>query len=129
MFFRYNLPAIVWSVIILVLTLSPRVYVPKELSWNLVRGDLFAHAFLFAVLVFLLMIGFTKGQSNNRIQTNAAYLAIAIAAIFGIVIEVLQGFIPERSFEYLDMAANTMGAFLGWGVFTIGKTLMKKNNR
>lgn len=129
MFNKYNLPAIVWSVIILVLTLSPRVYVPQELSWDLFRVDLLAHAFLFAVLVWLLIISFTKQQADRALQSNAAYLAIAMAMAFGVLIEVLQGFIPERSFEYLDMAANTMGAFLGWGVFTIGKTLMKKNNR
>lgn len=129
MFFRYNLPAIAWSVIILALTLSPRVYVPKEFSWDLVRADLFAHAFLFAVLAFLLMVGFTKQRIAHALQSNAAYLAIAIATVFGGTIEVVQWFIPERSFDYLDMAANTVGAFLGWGFFALGKTLTQKNNR
>lgn len=126
MFNKYNLPAIVWSVIILVLTLSPKVYVPKELSWDLFRIDLLAHLFLFAVLVLLLMISFTKQQENKALQVNAAFWAIAMAAVFGVLIEVIQGFIPERSFEYLDMVANTCGAFLGWGVFALGKTLIKK---
>ena len=103
---RYNLPAIVWSVIILILTLSPRVHVPKEFSWDLVRVDLLAHLFLFAVLVFLLMISFTKQHANQVLQSNAAYFAIALAALFGVAIEVIQGFIPERSFELLPSTST-----------------------
>ncbi len=129
MFNKYNLPAIVWLVIILVLTLSPRVYVPQEFSWDLVRIDLLAHMFLFAVLVLLLMISFTRQHANHVLQSNAAFFAITFAAVFGVVIEVMQVFIPQRSFEYLDMAANTVGALLGWGVFSLGKTLIEKNNR
>lgn len=130
MFIRYNLPAIVWSVIILVLTLSPGVYIPQEFDWKLIREDLLAHFFVFAVLVFLMMQGFTRQHTNASLRSNAAVYAVVIAVVYGGVLEVIQGFIPERSFDYFDMVANAVGSFSGWGAFTLMSKMLKgKNNR
>lgn len=130
MFIRYNLPAIVWSVIILVLTLSPGVYIPQEFDWNLIREDLLAHFFVFAVLVFLMMQGFTRQHTNASLRSNATVYAVVIAVVYGGVLEVIQGFIPERSFDYFDMVANAVGSFSGWGAFTLMSKMLKgKNNR
>lgn len=130
MFIRYNLPAIVWSVIILVLTLSPGVYIPQEFDWNLIRADLLAHFFVFAVLVFLMMQGFTRQHTNASLRSNATVYAVVIAVVYGGVLEVIQGFIPERSFDYFDMVANAVGSFSGWGAFTLMSKMLKgKNNR
>lgn len=130
MFIRYNLPAIVWSVIILVLTLSPGVYIPQEFDWKLIREDLLAHFFVFAVLVFLMMQGFTRQHTNASLRSNASVYAVVIAVVYGGVLEVIQGFIPERSFDYFDMVANAVGSFSGWGAFTLMSKMLKgKNNR
>ncbi len=40
-------------------------------------------------------------------------LALAVV-IFGIVIELLQGFTPDRQPDVLDALANTCGVLLGW---------------
>ena len=43
----------------------------------------------------------------------ALVIAIAIAAIFGIIVEVLQGSMTsERQFDYYDISANVVGALL-----------------
>jgi hypothetical protein len=42
-------------------------------------------------------------------------IAVAFAAM-GVAIEFLQGLTDYRSFELADMAANAVGAVLGWGL-------------
>ena len=49
----------------------------------------------------------------RRMPTRALYAVGFIA--MGIAIEFLQGF-TGRHFEVADMAANTVGVLLGWGV-------------
>ena len=36
--------------------------------------------------------------------------------LMGVVLEVIQGQLGYRSYEVLDMVANTLGVLLGWGV-------------
>lgn len=35
---------------------------------------------------------------------------------FGLVMEYLQGMVPSRQFDYMDMLANTAGVVLAWGL-------------
>jgi len=42
-------------------------------------------------------------------------IAVAFAAL-GVTLEFLQGLTDYRSFEIADMAANAIGAVLGWGL-------------
>ena len=36
--------------------------------------------------------------------------------VFGLAMEYLQGMVPSRQFDYLDMLANTAGVILAWGL-------------
>lgn len=49
-------------------------------------------------------------------------IALGLIAM-GIVLEVLQGFTPDRDAEYLDVVANTAGVILGW---SLGKTRLSR---
>ena len=53
---------------------------------------------------------------------NAALPLLAVGVPWGIVCELLQLFIPSRSFQLIDVGANTLPSFL---VFYIFKTRMK----
>ncbi len=50
------------------------------------------------------------------------FMALGFIAM-GIVLEVLQGFTPDRDTDYLDVVANTIGVILGW---LLGKTRLSK---
>ena len=60
----------------------------------------------------LLMLWFSL--LYRRTRTRAAYAAGLVA--LGVGLEFVQGALGYRSFEALDMAANTAGVMLGWGI-------------
>jgi VanZ family protein len=53
-----------------------------------------------------------------RLPVQRLKLAIALIAM-GAVIECVQYFTPTRSFEFLDMAADTFGVIVAWFVVTV----------
>jgi len=42
---------------------------------------------------------------------------------YGLVLELLQIAVPGRTYEWLDVVANTIGAFAGWGALWLGRKL------
>jgi VanZ family protein len=116
---RYNLFTIMWAVMILLTTLLPSTSMPSGLSlWELLSFDSFAHAFLFCVLTFLMIIGLTKQFTYPKLRHYAIRSSLVICTGFGIAIELLQHFlIHGRQGDLLDVLANTIGCLLGIIVF------------
>ncbi|MFT4666632.1 MAG: VanZ family protein [Polaribacter sp.] len=102
------LPAIGWSVIILLLSTRATINLPQ--SWgDLYSPDKFGHAFVYAVLCWLLLKAFQKEKVRN-----AALLAVIISGSYGILMEVVQySFFPNRFFEKYDIIANISGSLIG----------------
>jgi VanZ family protein len=119
MFFRYNLFGIVWAVIILFLTLTPGEEMPLTAVWDFLNFDKAAHFVVFAVLSFMLIVGFTKQYTYLNIRFNATKIALAACFIYGLLIELGQSLIPGRGVEYGDILANSIGALIGYGVFYV----------
>ena len=113
MFFRYNLFAIVWACVIFMLILMPGNNMPDTNIWDVLTFDKFAHFFVFAVLVFLLVIGFTKQHTYIWLKFNAVKSALAISIGYSLLLETGQSLVPDRTFDLVDMLANTIGCFLG----------------
>ncbi len=114
MFFRYNLLAIVWSVIIIVLCSIPGQEFPDASFIDIPHFDKIVHFGLY----FILSVVAIKGiQQQNRIKLlkSHPYLSIVIYAVFlGISLELIQHYyIPFRSGDILDMLANFIGAISG----------------
>ncbi len=117
MFFRYTLFPFIWAIIILILTLMPGGNMPKM---GYFPGlDKLVHAFVFAVQSFLLIVGFAKQYTYAYVRENQVRLALILSIGYGVLIEVVQGFIPGRSFEVPDIAADAAGAFIGWAAFLL----------
>lgn len=74
-------------------------------------GDKLGHALAFAGLV--LWFAQIYPQSADRLRCVLGAIAL------GALIEVLQAFVPWRSAEWLDLAADSLGATLG---FTLAAT-------
>jgi VanZ family protein len=60
-----------------------------------------------------------SGPTRRRVVS----LAIGVAAVYGVVMEGLQGPLPYRTFDLLDAVANAVGAAIGAGAWTVGATL------
>jgi VanZ family protein len=84
-----------------VLLLAP-LYSP----WTLSHADLVAHFLTFACLAFA-AVGFSH---RGRELTLLALTTVA----GGVALEFAQGLVPQRTFDILDIAANTLGALLGY---------------
>lgn len=91
---------------------------PETTLWgNLLSFDKIAHFFIFSVLVFLMIIGLSKQYRFQFLRANAQRVSLISGISYGIVIEIIQQFIPGRSFELADIIANTLGCAIGFGLF------------
>lgn len=120
--FRTFLPAYIWSVLIVVLLCLPGSDIPKVPSFKGI--DKIAHIGLFAISQYLWM--------RPRIyQRNALFKSMnlkigLILSAGGIFLEFIQlMFIPNRSFEVNDIAADMIGVLMG-GVLVAGQYRRKK---
>lgn len=52
-------------------------------------------------------------------RTRRVVLVFVAAVCFGVLIELLQGPLPNRDFSYLDMVADAIGALLATGWFLV----------
>jgi len=97
-----------WAIVILVLSTMPGKQLP-QIPW-LMTPDKFGHAAVYAVLT----IGLYGTLRTWIVPRTSAYLtAAALAATYGISMEVVQFlFFPGRYFEFWDIVANIIGAFL-----------------
>ena len=107
-------PAWIWALVILLLTLSPGQFIPKVDYWSIVSLDKYIHMGIFFIQVLLVL----HGAKTLKILTIRNYfLYAAIGTFYGIAIELIQQFIPLRSFEVNDMLANMAGAILAATLF------------
>jgi VanZ family protein len=70
------------------------------------NADLIAHFLLFGALAFG-AVGFSRRGAELTL------LAMATVA-GGVALEFAQGLVPSRTFDILDMGANTLGAMVGY---------------
>jgi VanZ family protein len=117
MFFRYNLFGILWALIVLMLILMPGNNMPDTNIWSFLTFDKFAHFFVFALLVFLLIIGFAKQYTYTWLKFNAVKSALIAGISYSLLLEIGQALVPDRTFDLADMLANIIGCFLGSIVF------------
>ncbi|MFN3581325.1 MAG: VanZ family protein [Pseudomonas sp.] len=73
-------------------------------------GDKLGHLGLFGFLTLLAVIG--SRFRTFALGTFRLYYGAAVVALFAIGEELSQAFIPSRTFDLLDLAANSVGIVL-----------------
>jgi len=84
-------------------------------SYKLTSSGFFLHLFSFFMAAFLCSKAFSK-VSFNFILTSGI-----VIFIYSILLEIIQVFLPYRTFNYYDILANFVGVALGtiiFGIFT-----------
>lgn len=87
----------------------PSSGVPTLGPFGLVGFDKWLHTFAYAGLAVVLFVALVPQRKPER----ALLVAIAVAAVYGVGIELVQGPLPERSLDAADAVANTFGALVG----------------
>lgn len=106
--------AIIWALIVLGLCGMNGAYIPHFKLSSLIRIDKLAHLFLFGFLTYLIAVASGKAFPHKS-SFALIYPAFLMGTAYGILIEVLQATVfPNRTFDYLDMLANTIGCALAW---------------
>ena len=110
-YFKKFIPGIAWFFLVLILICLPGDDLPQADDWmSTIFFDKWVHAGLFSVLAFLFMLPFCK---RDIPQKNKWIVIIKIAlsvSIWGLMTEFIQKFfIPGRSFDLLDWAADSIG--------------------
>ena len=99
--------AIMYFVFISVLFFLPGSVLPKEGWVSKIYFDKWVHIGFFAVLLLLWLWGLMPGK-------NGVVWLLVAAVLYGITVEFIQDrFIPNRSFDLGDWAADITGSFVG----------------
>ena len=110
---RRWLPPILWAALILILTSIPGSHLPGPPFRNF---DKVVHLTIYGVLGWLS----AREWSNGSRFPAAALVVVAVISCFGALDEWHQQFIPRRSMELLDWAADSTGATIGVILGTAG---------
>ncbi|MDD5590094.1 MAG: VanZ family protein [Candidatus Portnoybacteria bacterium] len=104
--FFYNwLPVFIWAGLIFYLSDQPGLNSGMSAFWDVFLRKL-AHAFVFAVLNFLIFLAL-RGQEFNYRKTIVWALALAI--LYAVSDEIHQGFVPEREGKIQDVGIDSLG--------------------
>lgn len=108
-------PAIGWLILSLILLCLPGSAIPKFPWLAVIHADKWVHITLFFILCFLFARPFFKSDYRD-IQRKKWFLGIMLGGIvYGTIMEFVQKYwIPNRSFEILDIAADSVGCLLAY---------------
>ena len=114
-----------WIIFITLLTLLPGQAIPN-ISWDFISIDKTVHIVMFSTLVFIGLLGV---QYNGFKLGRLPKLTIMLGAIlYGYILELLQSYIPQRSYDFADLAADSVGTLVGYGLF-LGMTIILSKTR
>ena len=112
--------AAVMAVIFLLSASSSLPRLPASVS------DVTAHAVAYAVLCVAMLRAVT-GADPSRVTAGGVLLAVALTIAYGLTDEIHQSFVPGRTPELRDLAADAVGAAAGaalgwaWSIVLAGR--------
>lgn len=108
----YFILALCWTLFVAVMCLIDLSDVKTPKQFTFPHIDKIVHTLFYTIISFLWGMTFLR-KDSPKISNNYVLLIICIG--FGILIELLQGFGGfNRSFEWEDILANSIGVFLGY---------------
>jgi VanZ family protein len=120
---KSRLLLLIWSVIILFLTLFPGDNISPPEFLLPAHLDKIIHYVLFLVFAILCYYSFPGNSQSGKINPVSILMIVAISLVFGGIIEFLQRFIPGRGSELADILADGAGTLTGL-IFIILKKIL-----
>lgn len=103
----YTTLAVCWTIVIMALLWTSPTDMGVQNSLLPPGADKLIHLFLFATLYVLC----AKAHSEQNLRHSKVFVLIGVI-VYALFTEVIQLYIADRSFEILDMMANTVGAIM-----------------
>lgn len=100
-------PSSIWALVILISSLFPTSEVPT-VTWP--YADKVMHFGIYAVLAVLMLRGFALYNINHM---QGYIFTLILGMGYGILMELVQLFVPGRQADVFDIMANTMGLACG----------------
>jgi len=124
--FKKFIPAILWFLLVLFLICLPGQEFPELGEWSTwlekIHFDKWVHTGMFGVMMLLFALPF-KYADLHVVKKKSIYLRIALlTSIWGLATECIQLYIPFRSFDLLDWAADSFGAVIALYVMRLFPT-------
>jgi hypothetical protein len=116
--FIFFVPGIFWFLLVLVLICLPKSDLPPLEGWGAllekIHFDKWVHAGIFGIMAMLFYFPFGKTNIDTA-QKNKIFILISLLAIgWGFVTECIQIYVPGRSFDLADWAADSFGICIFW---------------
>lgn len=113
------IPGIAWFFVILYLVTMPSDKIPEPSGWwewvKLIQFDKMVHMGIFAVQVTLFMYPVSRAPYSRQKKQHVFLLIAFAGAAWGVGTELIQKFfIPSRSFDKIDITADTIGVLIGF---------------
>jgi VanZ family protein len=114
MIFKKLLPAIIWTLFILLITLTPGNYFPEVPNFlDLFQPDKIVHILIYGTLTFLTSRGLIKQYSSKLLRYNAISIGFVYSVLLGGVVEILQTAMKlGRYGSIYDFIANSVGCLI-----------------
>lgn len=114
MIFKKLLPAITWTLFILLLTLTPGNYFPEVPNFlDLFQPDKIVHILIYGTLTILTSRGLIKQYSSKFLRYNAINIGFVYSVLLGGVVEILQTAMNlGRYGSIYDFIANSVGCLI-----------------
>lgn len=109
-------PAIACFVVVLVLVCLPDDNLPAKHGWlDISYLDKWVHGIMFATMTFLFLLPVAESSLYKKVKRHY-FLRICISmCIWGLTTEFIQKFfVPSRSFDLFDWAADSVGILLAF---------------
>ncbi len=116
-FWVYSAPTIFYGIFVIIATGTPGSYVPEVGIQGLDKVVHFGMHFLFAMLVHRALLYHANGA---MMKTHTLLFTVLFVAVFGIIVEWYQTFIPDRYPTIGDGIANILGAVVYAMLYTAG---------
>jgi VanZ family protein len=108
---KLYIPAIIWLVIILLISGYPGNHIPNLPVWQF---DKLVHSIIYAILSFFLLIPFYWQYTKGSKRFQIVLIVLFISVFYGGFMEILQNHIfINRSGNWYDFIANMIGAVIG----------------
>ncbi|MCK9555740.1 VanZ family protein [bacterium] len=120
-FLFFWVPVLVWAVIILLISSIPSSRLPEIKLFFLDKIVHFSEYFVFSALMARAFSGASKLNYKRYFV-----ISLSFAAVFALLDEIHQIFLPTRSFDLLDLFFDLLGAFAGLIVYEKLKALLKE---